>query len=97
MFCHDFIRLFEEQNPNQSWNDVEKQIFSMLGELLRAAAKGESPAALMPNPQSRALYGVDLMLSWSDSVSGLFLNKYYTCAPFFALQCVVFHNTSRYD
>ena len=29
MFCHDFIKLFEEQNPGHLWKDVESSIFSM--------------------------------------------------------------------
>ena len=25
MYCHDFVRLFEEQNPNHNWNKIEKR------------------------------------------------------------------------
>lgn len=67
MFCHEFIQKFEDQYPSQSWKDIEKNIFSMLGQLLRAASKGEPPSALIASPQSAAMYAVDLMLQWNDS------------------------------
>lgn len=70
MFCHDFIRLFEEQNPGQNWQKVEARIFSMLGSLLKASTEGERMASLTSSPQSRAMYAVDLMLEWTDDALG---------------------------
>lgn len=70
MFCHDFIRFFEEQNPGQVWQKVEQRIFSMLGSLLKASTKGEKMSSLTASPQSRAMYAVDLMLEWTDEVLG---------------------------
>ena len=47
--------------------NIEKNIFSMLGQLLRAATKGEAPSSLIASPQSASMYAVDLMLQWTDS------------------------------
>ena len=71
MFCKDFIRYFEEQNPEQSWSKVEGMIFKMLKELFKAAVSGKPPACLAQNPQSRAMYAVDLMLQWTDDILGI--------------------------
>merc|ERR1712071_349156 len=68
MFCHDFIRYFEEQNAGQSWDIVEKRIFKMLRELFDAAVSGQPPSHLAQNAQSPAMYAVDLMLEWTDDV-----------------------------
>lgn len=70
MFCHDFIRNFEEQNSGQVWSKVEGKIFSMLHSLLKAATTGESMNSLCASPQSRAMYAVDLMLAWAENDSG---------------------------
>lgn len=82
MFCHDFIRYFEEQNPGQKWSKIEGRIITMLGELLKGSVK-EGVPSIVHNPQSRAMYAVDLMLSWTDRVLGMqkcFAVRY--CQPF---------------
>jgi hypothetical protein len=73
MFCHDFIRYFEEQNPGQEWCKVEKRIFAMFSSLLKASVEkhgDNNMSHLLPAPQSRAMYAVDLMLAWKDNVLG---------------------------
>jgi len=79
MFCHDFIRYFEDQNPGQSWNVIEKRIFKMLKELFEAVVDGKPPAYLAESRQSRAMYAVDLMLQWTDDILGnsWFLGNFY--------------------
>lgn len=71
MFCHDFVRIFEQQNPGQVWNKIEERIFSMLASLLKAGCMGGTMTSLTASPQSRAMYAVDLMLSWTDDVLGI--------------------------
>ena len=83
MFCNDFIRYFEEQNPGQEWCKVEKRIFSMLSSLLRASVEKKDNMVRIPAaPQSRAMYAVDLMLSWTDDVLGktMLFYEYVFCA-----------------
>ncbi|XP_059352286.1 tubulin--tyrosine ligase-like protein 12 isoform X2 [Daphnia carinata] len=70
MFCHDFVKYFEEQNPGQEWHKIEKRIFSMLSALLKASTEktADTMSSLTSAPQSRAMYAVDLMLAWTDNV-----------------------------
>lgn len=73
MFCHDFIRYFEEQNPGQEWCKVEKRIFAMLSSLLKSSVeKKDNVPHIAAAPQSRAMYAVDLMLAWTDNVLGMY-------------------------
>jgi len=64
MFCDDFIRQFEEQNPGFSWSDVEKSIFSMLKGVFLGATALPPPCGLGACPQAGAMYATDLMLDW---------------------------------
>ena len=66
MFCHDFIKRFEEQNEGFSWKNVQADIFRMFRELFEAACAKDPPAGIAKSPQSRAMYAADLMLSWED-------------------------------
>ena len=66
MFCHDFVRQFEEQNPQHKWKDVEADIFAMLRSVFEAAESRPPPAGIARDEQSRAMYAVDLMLEWTD-------------------------------
>lgn len=64
--CDDFLNLWQEQYPQNSWSDIEDQICSMLYEMLECATKGSAPSAIQPCPQSRALYAADIMLAWES-------------------------------
>jgi len=66
MFCHDFIKLFEDQYPDFKWSEVEKSIFSMLKEVFIGATSLPPPCGISPCPQAGAMYAVDLMLDWSE-------------------------------
>lgn len=81
MFCNEFIEHFESQNPGQVWSKTEEKIFAMLLSLLKAATNGEKSYSLVSSPQSRAMYAVDLMLSWEDdglSTSFHVLTRFYS-------------------
>ncbi|GAV08466.1 hypothetical protein RvY_18149 [Ramazzottius varieornatus] len=67
MFCHDFVRHFEEQNSAQSWAEVEKEVYRIVRQVFEAATSQAPPAGLAPSPQSRAIYGLDFMLKWNTS------------------------------
>merc|ERR1711920_245576 len=64
MFCEDFIKQFEVQNPDYKWEDVEKLIFKMLKEIFEGATLFPPPRGIAHSPQSRAMYAADLMLAW---------------------------------
>jgi len=64
MFCHDFIKLFESQNPNYPWVNVEKDIFKMIRAVFDGASAFPPPAGIGHCVQSAAMYATDLMLNW---------------------------------
>ena len=64
MHCEDFIPAFETQYPDHPWNQVEGKIFEMIKKVFLCAAAKNPPEGLGHSPQSRALYAIDLMLSW---------------------------------
>jgi len=65
MFCHDFIKKFEEQYPGFKWDKIELDIFSMLKEVFQGACQLAPPSGIAHSPQSRSMYAVDLMLKWN--------------------------------
>lgn len=69
MLCAEFKREWEKQYADYSWEEVEKSIFEMLAELFTAATSKGPPCGIAKSPQSRALYAVDLMLSWDTNKS----------------------------
>ena len=65
MFCHDFIKKFEEQYPGFKWDKIELDIFSMFKEVFEGACKLPPPSGIANSPQSRSMYACDLMLKWN--------------------------------
>lgn len=70
MLHSEFIVEFEKQYPNYPWKEVEKEIFDMLHEVFECASIKGPPCGIAPNPQSRAVYAVDLMLDWQHHPRG---------------------------
>ncbi|XP_072309465.1 tubulin--tyrosine ligase-like protein 12 [Eucyclogobius newberryi] len=66
----EFIPLFEKQNPQHLWKDIELKLFQSFRELFSAACSRPAPFGLHPYPSSRAIYAVDLMLKWTTRPSG---------------------------
>ncbi|KAM8884390.1 tubulin--tyrosine ligase-like protein 12 [Synchiropus picturatus] len=66
----DFIPMFEQQNPQHPWKEVEADVFKALGQLFQAASSRPPPYGICPYPSSRAIYAVDLMLKWSTGDNG---------------------------
>ncbi|XP_076758495.1 tubulin tyrosine ligase-like 12 isoform X2 [Xylocopa sonorina] len=63
--CADFILEWERQHPDFSWTErVEPKILHMFREVFEAAVAEEPPKGIAENPQSRAVYAIDLMLEW---------------------------------
>lgn len=70
MKCEDFIDSFNEQySPDYRWDDIEPNIYRVLRNCFECATAKPPPLGIGHNLQSRAMYGVDLMLRW-DSIEG---------------------------
>lgn len=70
MLCDEFVEEFNKQNPGIEWKDVEGNIFKAFRELFEAATMKQPPCGIGHNVQSRALYAIDLMLTWERFKSG---------------------------
>jgi len=70
MFCHDFIKQFESQNPGHPWDEVEANIFKMLRAVFDGATALPPPAGMGHSKQSGAMYATDLMLNWEKDEKG---------------------------
>ncbi|XP_054740043.1 tubulin--tyrosine ligase-like protein 12 [Anastrepha obliqua] len=62
--CEDFLSYWKEQYPTHDWRLIEKNICTMLHELLTCSTKHPPPCGIPPCQQSRALYAADIMLAW---------------------------------
>ncbi len=62
----EFIPEFEKQNPGFKWENIEAKCFQMLRQIFEGGCKEQAPKGLVHNPQSRAMYGVDVMLEWRE-------------------------------
>ncbi|RZF45052.1 hypothetical protein LSTR_LSTR002013 [Laodelphax striatellus] len=68
MLCDEFVEKFEERFADKhTWNSVEKKIFSMIKEIFQAAISEKVPCGIPHSPQSRAVYGMDMMLSYTSN------------------------------
>ncbi|XP_015110656.1 tubulin--tyrosine ligase-like protein 12 [Diachasma alloeum] len=66
--CEDFVNEWIKVYPDFDWREnVEPKIFKMLWEVFEGASAEEPPRGIGHNPQSRAVYAVDLMLEWDDN------------------------------
>ncbi|OQR75272.1 tubulin--tyrosine ligase protein 12-like [Tropilaelaps mercedesae] len=65
MLCDDFVVKFQQQT-GVTWEAVEGKIFAAFRSLFRNAISLPPPQGLGYNPQSRAMYAVDLMLERRD-------------------------------
>ncbi|CAF0732666.1 unnamed protein product [Didymodactylos carnosus] len=71
--CDEFIPLFEQQNPNQLWRNIETDIFKMIHQIFLCAASQPPPRGFGHCNRSRAIYAVDLML---DNIENDGQNRY---------------------
>lgn len=67
MKCENFIETIEKAYPRIQWSEVQKDINLTIRKAIEAAAKEEAPRGVAPNVQSRAMYGVDIMLQHGDN------------------------------
>lgn len=65
--CAQFLECFDQYYSSQPWHKVQAEVFQVLRQLFELACTEPPPAGLAHNPQSRAMYAVDLMLEWDRS------------------------------
>ncbi|OWF47118.1 tubulin--tyrosine ligase-like protein 12 [Mizuhopecten yessoensis] len=83
----DFIPMFEAQYPAFAWDGVEESIFQMLREMFEGATALPAPQGIGHNPQSRAMYAVDLLLRWSTDKNGVKVIRPVLCEVNFMPDC----------
>ncbi|XP_048010622.1 tubulin--tyrosine ligase-like protein 12 isoform X2 [Megalobrama amblycephala] len=66
----EFIPMFESQYPQYPWKQVEADVFKAFSELFQAASCRPAPYGICAYPSSRAIYAIDLMLKWDQTVEG---------------------------
>ncbi|GAB1609214.1 tubulin--tyrosine ligase-like protein 12 [Argonauta hians] len=66
----EFIPMFNRQYPEQSWDDVERDIFKMFRGVFQAATLEPYPRGIPHSPQSRAMYAIDFLLKWGTDDKG---------------------------
>lgn len=67
MPCADFLKEWQKQYPTIDWELVERDICSILKEVIIKSSIKLPPAGIKSNPQCRALYASDIILSWQTS------------------------------
>jgi tubulin--tyrosine ligase-like protein 12 len=64
--CDEFIDQMAKLYPAVNWQrDVQPKIHTVIKEVIKAVSSSPPPRGMAPNAQSRAMYGVDLMLRWT--------------------------------
>ncbi|KAI6184750.1 hypothetical protein M3Y97_00629900 [Aphelenchoides bicaudatus] len=63
--CEEFVSQLQVLHPQIKWEEVQKKIDDAIVEVLKVV-KRKPPCGIAPNSQSRAMYGFDIMLNWSD-------------------------------
>uniref|UniRef100_A0A915HG09 Tubulin--tyrosine ligase-like protein 12 n=1 Tax=Romanomermis culicivorax TaxID=13658 RepID=A0A915HG09_ROMCU len=67
MKCEEFAQKFSNQYPGQEWPIIEEEIHKVIKSTFEVATKHGPPKGLADLAQSRAMYGLDLMLKWSTN------------------------------
>ncbi|ESO05228.1 hypothetical protein HELRODRAFT_185510 [Helobdella robusta] len=63
--CEEMEQRFADQYPSFGWNDVLSDIYGMISEMFKRASRLPPPRGIGHCPQSRTIYGVDVMLKWN--------------------------------
>lgn len=63
--CETFVEMFNQQYQDMPWCSVMTKIQDVVREMFLAATQAPPPRGIGHSPQSRAIYGVDIMLKWT--------------------------------
>ncbi|GMS84324.1 hypothetical protein PENTCL1PPCAC_6499, partial [Pristionchus entomophagus] len=66
MKWEDFVVGLEKSHSSLKWKDCEKKIHQSLRNILEKGSSELAPRGVGKNKQSRAMYGVDVMLQWNE-------------------------------
>jgi tubulin--tyrosine ligase-like protein 12 len=62
--CDQFIPMFDKQYADVTWEKIQGDIHGMIRKVFEAAVSLPPPKGIGHSPQSRAIYGIDVMLKW---------------------------------
>ncbi|KAL3994111.1 Tubulin-tyrosine ligase family protein [Acanthocheilonema viteae] len=65
MDCKDFIDQWEKLYAVK-WSEIQKKINEVIKDVIKTVSRESPPRGIAPNAQSRAMYGIDIMLKWDS-------------------------------
>ncbi|VDO74074.1 unnamed protein product [Onchocerca flexuosa] len=65
MDCKDFINQWEKLYAVK-WSEIQERINEVIKNVFETVSREKPPRGIMPNAQSRAMYGIDIMLKWDS-------------------------------
>ncbi|CAI5442287.1 unnamed protein product [Caenorhabditis angaria] len=66
MKCEQFIETIEKAYPKLKWTEIQNNINETIRKALECATTENAPRGVAPNTQSRAMYGIDIMLQHGE-------------------------------
>eukprot|EP00455_Lapot_gusevi_P036465 TRINITY_DN4059_c0_g1_i11.p1 TRINITY_DN4059_c0_g1~~TRINITY_DN4059_c0_g1_i11.p1 ORF type:complete len:856 (+),score=223.63 TRINITY_DN4059_c0_g1_i11:130-2568(+) len=74
IWYYDFVSQLQSQYPEMDWSVVQTKIYRMIRQIFVAASDTPAPAGFAHKPESRAMYGLDVMIDQEFNPSILEVN-----------------------